>query len=109
MANKKISELPTATSLDGTELYEIVQGGVNKKVSQSVSNPYRGDYAGGTSFPETGGRLSGGIPAAGDKWRLTSTLTIGGADVYEAGTIIESAIDTPGQTTGNWIKYAVQL
>lgn len=36
MANKKISELPSATTpLDGTELLEIVQGGINKKVAKS--------------------------------------------------------------------------
>lgn len=35
MASKKISELPSAdTPLDGTELFEIVQGGINKKVAK---------------------------------------------------------------------------
>lgn len=109
MANKKISELATATALDGTELYEIVQGGVNKKVAQSVSNQFRGDYAGTTSFPATGGSYAGGVPASGNRWRLTNTLVIGGTDIYAPGTIIEAAINTPGQTTTNWIKYAVQL
>lgn len=34
MANQKISSMPPATvPLDGTELMEIVQGGVNKKVT----------------------------------------------------------------------------
>lgn len=33
MANKKITALPTAGTLDGSELAEIVQGGVNKKVT----------------------------------------------------------------------------
>lgn len=32
MANQKISTLPAAGPLDGTELMEVVQGGVNKKV-----------------------------------------------------------------------------
>jgi len=32
MANQKISLMPAAGPLDGTELAEIVQGGVNKKV-----------------------------------------------------------------------------
>lgn len=36
MANKKISELPAATlPLAGTELMEIVQGGINKQVAKS--------------------------------------------------------------------------
>lgn len=33
MANKKISELPTASAPDGSELMEVVQGGVNKKLA----------------------------------------------------------------------------
>jgi len=66
MANKRITELPTATSLDGSELYEIVQGGVNKKVSQSTSNPFRGDWAGTTAFPSTGGTYTAGAPGAGN-------------------------------------------
>ena len=32
MANQKITTMPAAGPLDGTELAEIVQGGVNKKV-----------------------------------------------------------------------------
>lgn len=35
MANQKISTLPGAGPLDGTELMEVVQGGVNKKVTTS--------------------------------------------------------------------------
>lgn len=33
---KKISQLPTATTLDGTEYLEIVQSGVSKKVLKSI-------------------------------------------------------------------------
>lgn len=72
-------------------------------------NPYRGDYAGTNSFPTTGGRYTAGVPAIGDRWRLTNELTIGGTDIYAAGTIIEAATNAPGQTTANWIKYAVQV
>lgn len=32
MANKKISDLAAATALSGPELFEVLQGGVNKKV-----------------------------------------------------------------------------
>lgn len=36
MANKKISELPAATTpLDAADLFEVVQSGVNKKVAKS--------------------------------------------------------------------------
>lgn len=36
MANQKISQLPTASALDGSELVEIVQGGSNKKTTAQV-------------------------------------------------------------------------
>lgn len=46
MANKKISELPAATTpLAGTEEFEIVQGGINKRVAASNVG------GGGTSIP----------------------------------------------------------
>lgn len=39
MSNKKISELTTASTPDGSELVEIVQGGINKKVTtQEIAN-----------------------------------------------------------------------
>jgi hypothetical protein len=43
MANKKISQLPEATDIDGAEL-EIIQGGVNKRASSSL-------FGGSTSTP----------------------------------------------------------
>jgi len=36
MSNIKISEMPSATSLDGTELVPIVQNGVSKKVTKQI-------------------------------------------------------------------------
>lgn len=108
MANKKITELPVASDLTGSELFEVVQGGVNKQTTAALVNPFRGDWAGTNAFPATGGTFTGGVPAAGNRWRLTNTLTIGGTDIYPPGTIIEAAINTPGQTTANWLKYAMQ-
>lgn len=108
MAQKKISALPAGTAFMGSQWIVGVEGGVSVKYSPDQVNPFRGDYSGTTSFPTTGGRFTGGIPAAGDRWRLTNTLTINGTDIYPPGTIIESAINTPGQTTGNWIKHAIQ-
>lgn len=35
MANKKISELAAATTLNDGDLFEVMQGGVNKKVTAS--------------------------------------------------------------------------
>lgn len=109
MANKRITELPTGSNFMGASWQEGVESGINVKFSPDQTNPFRGDYAGTTSFPTTGGRFTAGVPAAGDRWRLTATLTINGTDIYAPGTIIEAAINTPGQTTANWVKYATQL
>jgi hypothetical protein len=74
----------------------------------STINHARGDWAGTTALPATGGTLTSGAPQQGNRWRLTGTLSIGG-NIYQPGTMIEAAVDTPGQTLTNWIFYAVQL
>lgn len=88
----------------------LSKGGVARSVDEDLLNPARGDYDGSANaFPTTGGRFTAGVPMIGDRWRIVTTpLTIGGTDVYDIGTVIEAAQNTPGQTTGNWIKYSVQ-
>jgi hypothetical protein len=108
MAQKKISQLPTGTYFMTASWVVGVEDGVSVKYSPSQVNPFRGDWAGTNAFPTTGGRYTSGVPAQGDRWRLTAQLTIG-SDIYDAGTIIEAAINTPGQTNANWIKHSVQL
>ena len=108
MAQKKFSQLPAGTAFMGASWIAGVEAGISVKYTPEQVNPFRGDWAGTTAFPATGGRFTGGVPAAGDRWRLSNTLTIGGTDIYAPGTIIEAAINTPGQTTANWIKIAVQ-
>jgi hypothetical protein len=118
MANKKISGLIQRTP-DGTEYFEVIippfSPGTNRKVLLSdlglalgAVEHYRGDYAGTSAFPTTGGNFTAGVPAQADRWRLTNTLSIGG-NIYPPGTIIEAAINAPGQTLTNWSKYAMQL
>jgi hypothetical protein len=96
--------LTLATGLTGAERLGMSQGGDATGLTADMLEPNRGDYAGGTDFPTTGGRYTGGLPKRGDRWRLTGNLIIGGVDVYATGIIIEAATDAPGQTTGNWIK-----
>lgn len=115
MPDKRISELNTLSELLGSEYFECIispySPGTNRKVLLSLLEPNRGDYNGSANaFPSTGGRFTAGVPMRGDRWRIVTTpLTIGGTDVYDIGTIIEAAQSTPGQTTGNWIKYSTQL
>jgi len=88
----------------------LSQDGSAKSITEDLLNPNRGDYNGGANaFPTSGGRFTAGVPMRGDRWRIiTNPLVISGTDVYAVGTIIEAATNTPGQTTGNWIKYSVQ-
>jgi hypothetical protein len=54
MANKKISGLPTGNAPDGSELVEVVQGGINKKVTtQDIA-----DLGGGGAWGSITGTLS---------------------------------------------------
>lgn len=115
MPDARISELIQRTP-NGQEFLEVIippfTSGTNRKVLMSdilaqIGN-YRGDWAGTTAFPATGGTFTGGVPGAGNRWRTTDVLTIG-ADVYAPGSIIEAAINTPGQTRANWNIYAMQI
>lgn len=109
MANKKISELPAAGATDGTELFEFVQGGINKKITlSSVAsgvNHWRGAWnASSNTFPSSGGTGSGGDPAGGDEWYIEAGG--GGAPngfPLNEGALIKARIDSPGQTQANWI------
>lgn len=108
MANKKITELPTGSNFMSSTWQEGVEGGINVKFSPQQTNPFRGTWAGTNAFPATGGRYTSGVPAIGDMWILTDTLTIG-SDVYSPGSIILALTNTPGQTRSNWAVLAVQL
>lgn len=94
MANKKISQLPVASTPSGTELVEIVQLGVNKQTTL--------DQIGGSGGLKWGGLWTfasngGAFPAA----TLAGTLyistddhgSIGDADYAPANTWFVSKID----------------
>jgi hypothetical protein len=69
MAGKKISELPVATAPTGTELMEVVQGGVNKQLTaQDIADLGGG---GGTSIPY-------GTTAGTNTYTITATPTVTG-------------------------------
>lgn len=115
MANLRISELIQRTP-NGEEYFEVIippfTPGTNRKVLLSdifaQLNPDRGDYAGTTQFPTSGGTFTGGAPARGNHWTLTDVLVVGG-NVYDVGTVIEARVDNPGATTlADWKKYSMQ-
>lgn len=104
MANKKITGLTEATSLDGTEWAEVVQGGVNKKTRTSnmgtggsTTNQFRGAWDLSGDLPPTGtGSGAAGANVAGDMWYASvgGTVDIGSGDEFwPVNTVIIAKID----------------
>jgi hypothetical protein len=85
MANKKITDLPTASTPDGSEYIELVQGGINKKstILSIGSGNWRGAYdLSGNAYPSAGGTGVSGIPAPGNEWYVSVPGTL---DIYGIG------------------------
>jgi hypothetical protein len=105
----KDNSLPTSNprrlfrDIDANEIKNVVNTNAGL-----IVNHWRGDWAGTNALPATGGSGTSGAVAAGNEWRLTNELTIGG-NVYAPGTIIKAMTNVPGQTLANWAFLAVQL
>lgn len=69
MANKKISELTAAGALDGSELVELVQGGVNK---QSTTQDIANLGGGGISDGDKGEIV---VSSSGTVWTIQNDAT----------------------------------
>ena len=65
MANKKITELTEATSIIGTDILPIVNGGITKKVNADTLALFVNDFANNKFFALSGGTVSGSISASG--------------------------------------------
>lgn len=60
--------MQTATTSDGSELVEVVQGGVNKKMTAAILSKFQGNWAWpGNSAPTAS--------SAGDWWITTADLS----------------------------------
>ena len=67
------------------------------------SKSFRGSYdASANSFPATGGSGVAGAIIAGDTWSVTVAGTLGGTSVFIGNTVL-ALINTPGQTSSNWL------
>lgn len=96
-----------ATDIAGI-IIPLSKDGDSRSITEDLLTPFRGQWAGTTAFPETGGRHTGGVPRAGDHWFLTAELEVGGNN-YGPGTVIMALVNTPGQTLTNWAKLSGQL
>lgn len=91
-----------ATGLTGAEILGASQGGDAVAVLISLLSQNRGDYAGTTAFPSSGGTFTAGAPRRGDRWRLTAVLTVDG-NVYAPGLLVEAAVDVADpDTPSDW-------
>lgn len=78
--NKKISDLAAASALSGPELFEVLQGGVNKKVTGSQLS----SLVGGSAFVD-GEAPTGDIDDVNDEFELANTPISGSVHVYLNG------------------------
>ena len=81
MADKKISQLPSASTLDGTEVVAGVQSGATKKITtQAIANLASG---GGSAFTIVTGTLTAGSTSLvlQDASITTSSLILYGSEV----------------------------
>lgn len=116
MANKKITELPVAVALTGTEPIEIVQGGVNKQATtQDIAN--LGGTGGGHVIEDEGTPLTqrtklnfvgSGVTVTDDSGDDATVVTIGGGggsgDVVGPGSSINNNVVFFDGVTGKLIK-----
>ena len=111
--DKRISELPQATSLDGTELFAVVQGGVTKYTTSTnlnyvTSNNYGLFNQTGSSTPITGSiveeNLIGGgvgtlsVPANGFKQGDAFHAVLTGLCTFHNGDSLDIRVKSDGVT-----------
>lgn len=82
MANKKISELPTGSAPDGSELIEVVQSGVNKKLTSQDIADLGGGGGGGTWGSITGTLSSQADLQSALDLKAALTAVIGVQDLF---------------------------
>lgn len=88
MANKKISELAASSPLSVGDLFEVMQGGVNKKVNGSQLLT----FVGSSAFVD-GETPSGLVNDSNTVFTLASTPVVGSVKVYHNGVRIKVTED----------------
>ena len=86
--NKKISDLAAASALSGPELFEVLQGGVNKKVTGAQLSALVG-----TSVFVDGETPSGAVDDANVTFTLANTPITGSVKVFQNGIRLKVSID----------------
>jgi hypothetical protein len=76
MADQKISAMPTAATLDGTELVPLVQGGANVKATLDVLRQYDASYGGFSSTLDQTGSISAGTVMTYNTVDISDGITV---------------------------------
>lgn len=98
--------LTPATTLAMNEKMGMSQAGEAASWTPALMNPYRGNWTNAAALPSTGGRFTGGVPAAGDEYCLTNGYAAG-LNSFPPGTIAKSKVNAPA-SINDWVFYAMQ-
>lgn len=98
MADQKISAMPSASTLDGTELVPLVQGGANVKATLDVLRAYDSNYGAFSSTSDQTGSITSG-----------TAMTFDGTDVADGVTLSSgSRLVVPATGVYN-LQFSAQL
>lgn len=110
MAQKTITELLVEAALIKNET--SVAANTANRVGSTLEDiidsfkQFRGNWTTTNALPSTGGRYTGGVPAAGDEYHLPNGLFIG-SNNYPPGTIAKSLVNGPASIS-DWVFYSMQ-
>lgn len=98
MADQKISAMPSAAALDGTELIPLVQSGANVKATLDVLRSYDASYGAFSDSTDQTGNISAG-----------TVITFNTVDVADSITLVDNAeITVPSNGIYN-LQFSIQF
>jgi hypothetical protein len=98
MADQKISAMPSATTLDGSELVPLVQSGANVKVTVDTLRTYDNAYGGFSDGTDQTGSVSAG-----------TVMTLDTIDVADGVTLVSSSRITVPNTGKYNLQFSSQF
>lgn len=98
MADQKISAMPSATTLDGSELVPLVQGGANVKATLSTIRAFDNAYGGFSDATDQTGSVSAG-----------TVMTLDTIDVADGITLVSNSQITVPNTGKYNFQFSAQF
>lgn len=81
MADQKISAMPSATTLDGTELVPLVQGGANVQATVNDIMEYKRNYGAFSSSVDQTGSTTAGTAITFNTTDVSDGVTVSGSEI----------------------------